>query len=113
MGCGASSKKVVAAVAVAPAAARSVAPAEKRSKFNTASKFQWKSGKGWNDYDRPTDARLKQAFLVGRQKARFDVNTGKGNETYDFDFSKNHMEQKNIVSNKPRDMRAPQGMYPP
>jgi hypothetical protein len=110
MGCNASQsvsapKPAVAAQVVS--CKRQVSPIKKETKF------QWKDGSGWQNYDGATDARLKMAHLVGHRNARFKVKTKSGVEEYLFVFGKNHMTQKNVDSGRERQMRPPQGMFAP
>jgi len=83
-------------------------------RVNKDSKFQWKDGSGWSDYDKGTDAKLKQALLVGRPTAKFKVKTHDGKlEEYSFKFITGHMSQTNIKTSKPRDIRPPYQMSAP
>jgi len=110
MGCGGSKTEAK------PAQQRVQAQPVRTSKVgkpNKDSKFQWKDTKGWNNYDPSTDARLKQAFLVGRQGARFQVQTKRGTEEYRFSFSKGRMLQKNVKTGNERQIRQPHGMFQP
>jgi hypothetical protein len=114
MGCGGS--KTEAKPAQPPVQVQPVLRPVRTSKVgkpNKHSKFQWKDAKGWNDYDPSTDAKLKQAFLVGRQGARFQVKTKSGMEEYEFSFSKGHMAQKNVKTGNGRQIRQPYGMFQP
>jgi hypothetical protein len=110
MGCGGS--KTEAKPAQQPARAQPVRKG-KVGKPNKDSKFQWKDAKGWNNYDPSTDARLKQAFLVGRHAARFQVKTKSGTEEYQFSFSKGRLAQKNVKTGNERQIRQPYGMFQP
>lgn len=88
--------------------------ARKRKKpIKKDSKFQWHGSGKWQDYDGATDARLKQAFLVGRPGAKFKVNTNGGEEEYQMSFKKGNMAQTNVKTGKSRDIRPPWGMSAP
>merc|ERR1712046_416727 len=56
-----------------------------------------------------SDARLKQAFLIGRRNAKFSIN----GESYSFLFKNDSMTQMNQKTQKVRYMRPPQGMTAP
>jgi len=111
MGCG----KSTPAPPPEPAAAQPAQPDKPQKKpINKDAKFQWKDSKGWNNYDNGTDAKLKQAFLVGRPNASFKIKTHTGKiEQYSFNFDKGRMQQKNEATSNQRDMRAPMGMSAP
>jgi len=85
-----------------------------RKPIQKDSKFQWMDGSGWQNYDSTSDAKLKQAFLVGRSECKFELRNKDGKtDKYSFFFKSGTMSQKNIVTGKVRQLRAPWGMFPP
>merc|ERR1719387_1030547 len=59
--------------------------------------FQWKSGHGWNDYDKQEHAILMRSFMSGHKKAKFHC---RGSD-YEYDYKK--MKQLNKDSGRTRE----------
>mmetsp|Transcript_28697 Transcript_28697/g.66830 ORF Transcript_28697/g.66830 Transcript_28697/m.66830 type:complete len:232 (+) Transcript_28697:87-782(+) len=69
--------------------------------------FQVKLSGDWKNYDKDEDKILKRAFLAGFPNAKYTLR----GQQYEVDFKK--MTQKNLQSNKERDIRPPFKWKPP
>lgn len=70
-------------------------------------KFQIKLEGQWKDYDKDEHEILKRAYLVGQPNCKFQLR----GQRYEYNFK--IMKQKNLDTNKVRDIRPPPGMRPP
>jgi len=127
MGCSGSKATPAAAPAAAPAPAILTTPAPEQalqtaSKAKGAGKGRGKQGKGkpvkagkfqitlsgdWKDYEPEEDAILKKAFLVGQPNCKFSLR----GQDYEYNFQT--MKQRNLGTDKSRDIRPPMGMTQP
>jgi len=70
-------------------------------------KFQIQLSGEWKDYEPEEDMVLKRAYLVGQPNARYSLR----GHNYEYNFGK--MVQKNLGTNKERQIRPPRGMRAP
>jgi len=70
-------------------------------------KFQVKLSGDWKDYGGEEDSILKRAYLVGHPNCKFHLR----GQNYQYSFK--DMEQKNLGTQKAREIRPPHGMRPP
>jgi len=78
-----------------------------KGKHTKAKKFQIMLDGHWQDYEDQEDRILKRAYLVGQPNVRFSLR----GQSYEYNFRK--MCQKNLKTNKVRQIRPPPGPKPP
>merc|ERR1712232_1315720 len=78
-----------------------------KGKHTKPRKWQIRLDGQWKDYEGQEDRILKRAYLVGQPNVRFHLR----GQDYEYNFRK--MRQRNLKTNKDREIRPPLGPRPP